>query len=91
MPVDPSLLAEEGYNDVPPRSAGSLPQSAVSRQLPMNEDINETFTVDQIPGRWGRNLSFLRWMDGTCSWEPRENLLDDNLIETFEEEYEGSG
>ncbi|KAK0369696.1 DUF3435 domain protein [Colletotrichum abscissum] len=28
-------------------------------------------------------------MDGTCSWEPRENLLDDNLIETFEEEYAG--
>jgi hypothetical protein len=31
----------------------------------------------------------LRWLDGSYSWEPRENILDDDLVEKFEKEYKG--
>ncbi|KAK2764804.1 DUF3435 domain protein [Colletotrichum kahawae] len=72
-----------------PRSDSPLPQSTIQRQPATKNDVDETFTVDRILGRWGRNLFFLRWFDGTYSWEPRENLLDDDLVETFEKEYEG--
>ncbi|KZL63522.1 DUF3435 domain protein [Colletotrichum tofieldiae] len=49
----------------------------------------ETFAVDCILGRWHKNLFFLQWLDGTYGWEPRENILDDNLIKDFEEHYDG--
>ncbi|KZL81211.1 hypothetical protein CI238_13164 [Colletotrichum incanum] len=49
----------------------------------------ETFAVDCILGRWRKKLFFLRWLDGTYGWEPRENILDDNLIKNFEECYDG--
>lgn len=61
------------------------------RQPATKDDVDEAFTVDRILGRWGRNVFFKRWVDGTYSWEPREDLLDDDPVETFEKEYEGLG
>ncbi|KAH6881106.1 hypothetical protein B0T10DRAFT_531651 [Thelonectria olida] len=47
------------------------------------------YLIDCLLGRWGKDLFFLRWQDGSYGWEPRDNILDDDLIEKFETEYQG--
>ncbi|XEV04772.1 hypothetical protein FSHL1_010059 [Fusarium sambucinum] len=55
------------------------------------EDISqeEAYSVDCLLGRWGKDLFYLRWLDGSHGWEPRENILDDDLLRQFEESYRG--
>ena len=31
----------------------------------------------------------MKWFDGSCSWEPRKNILDDELIEDLRRDYRG--
>jgi hypothetical protein len=47
------------------------------------------YLVDHLLGRWGKDLFFLRWQDGSYGWEPQYNILNDNLIEKFEKEHDG--
>ncbi|EGU76075.1 hypothetical protein FOXB_13413 [Fusarium oxysporum f. sp. conglutinans Fo5176] len=49
----------------------------------------ETYQVECLLGRWGRDLFYLRWLDGSYSWEPRENILDEELLQEFEKGYRG--
>jgi hypothetical protein len=49
----------------------------------------EAYSVDCLLGRWGKDLFYLRWLDGSYGWEPRENILDEDLIRQFEESYQG--
>lgn len=52
--------------------------------------VNEgEYFIDRLLGRWGKDLFFLRWQDGSHGWEPRHNILDDDLIENFEVTYQG--
>ncbi|KAF5529560.1 chromo domain-containing protein, partial [Fusarium mexicanum] len=55
------------------------------------EDISqeEAYSVDCLLGRWGKDLFYLKWLDGSYGWEPRENILDDELLRQFEESYRG--
>ncbi len=41
---------------------------------------NEAYPVDCLLDKWGRDWFFVKWLDGTCSWEPRENIEDMELI-----------
>ncbi|KAK2778946.1 DUF3435 domain protein [Colletotrichum kahawae] len=63
--------------------------SAAEHPIENSTKEGDTFSVDRILGRWGRNLFFLRWDDGTHSWEPRGNILDEQMLESFEENYVG--
>ena len=55
----------------------------------LRKESNNEYPVDCLLGKW-RGLYFVKWVeDGCYSWEPRENILDDELVENFEEKYEG--
>jgi hypothetical protein len=34
-------------------------------------------------------LFYLKWLDRSYGWEPRENIVDEDLIRQFEESYQG--
>jgi hypothetical protein len=53
---------------------------------PVHED---EYLVGCLLGRWGKNLFYLRWLDGTYGWEPRKNILDCDLLRRFEDRYAG--
>ncbi|CVL08763.1 uncharacterized protein FMAN_06804 [Fusarium mangiferae] len=56
------------------------------QQDPLQE---QTYSVDCLLGRWGKDLFYLKWLDGSYGWEPRENILDEELVQDFEESYRG--
>ncbi|KEY74534.1 hypothetical protein S7711_11538 [Stachybotrys chartarum IBT 7711] len=53
------------------------------------DDGADIYQVECILARWGKNLFFLRWSDGTTGWEPRRNILDKQLLGSFEMQYQG--
>jgi hypothetical protein len=46
------------------------------------------YTVDRLLDKWG-NWFFVRWFDGSCTWEPRENIRDNELIRRLNKEHGG--
>jgi hypothetical protein len=51
----------------------------------------DAYPVDCLLGKWGGSY-FVKWaQDGCYSWEPRGNILDDELVATFERNYTGFG
>lgn len=85
-------------------SSGSSPTSGVGATKAINAELRrdealafdqvdsaqqEAYSVDCLLGRWGKDLFFLRWLDGSYGWEPRENILDEELVRQFEESYKG--
>ncbi|KAK0747298.1 hypothetical protein B0T21DRAFT_354048, partial [Apiosordaria backusii] len=46
------------------------------------------FTVDRLLDRW-KGWFYVKWFDGSCSWEPRKNILDPGLIEDLERNHRG--
>jgi hypothetical protein len=46
------------------------------------------YPVDCLLDKW-RGWFFVKWLDGSCSWEPRENVLDDILIDDLQERHAG--
>lgn len=57
--------------------------------LPVKADSTGIYQIECILERWGKNLIFLQWSDGTAGWEPRRNVLDKHLLGDFEEKYQG--
>jgi hypothetical protein len=49
---------------------------------------NDVYTVDCLLDKW-HNWFFVRWFDGSCTWEPRENIQDNELIRELNKEYGG--
>lgn len=50
--------------------------------------VKEQFTVDRLIDEW-RGWFYVKWLDGSCSWEPRKNVLDKALIEDLRRDYKG--
>ncbi|CAK7202013.1 hypothetical protein SEUCBS139899_004731 [Sporothrix eucalyptigena] len=49
----------------------------------------DEYLVDCLLGKW-RGSYFVKWaQDGCYSWEPGGNILDDELVTTFEKDYRG--
>lgn len=46
-------------------------------------------TLDYILERICRNTLLVRWEDMSCTWEPRNNLLDEELVQLFEAQNKG--
>jgi hypothetical protein len=53
------------------------------------ENDTEVYGVECLLERRGKNDFFLEWADGSTGWEPRENILDMEMIEMFESTYQG--
>ncbi|KAB5581217.1 hypothetical protein GE09DRAFT_1021124 [Coniochaeta sp. 2T2.1] len=49
---------------------------------------NDVYTVDCLLDKWS-NWFFVRWFDGSCTWEPRENIRDNELIRKLNKEHGG--
>ena len=51
----------------------------------------DEYLVDCLLGKWGGSY-FVKWaQEGCYSWEPRGNILDDELVATFEKDSTGFG
>jgi len=48
------------------------------------------YTVDCLLDEW-KNWFYVKWGDGSCSWQPRGNILDDELIKNVRMNYKGLG
>ncbi|KAB5550744.1 hypothetical protein GE09DRAFT_1033211 [Coniochaeta sp. 2T2.1] len=48
----------------------------------------DVYEVDCLLDKWS-NWFFVRWFDGSCTWEPRENIRDNELIRTLNREHGG--
>ena len=64
-------------------------------KVPKNLAENEEHQVDCLLDKWrdsaGKVWFYVRWFDKSCSWEPEEHILDDNLIEDLEKRHGGLG
>jgi hypothetical protein len=65
----------------------SLADSSDSQMLGTAQQ--EHYTFDRLLGRWAKNTFLIRWLDGSRTWEPRENILDTERLEKFETHYAG--
>ena len=101
-PFDPVILSAstDSANDIFETNISTLepePIDGVGAESPSSRGeaagqcnpADKDYPVDCLLGRWGANSFFVKWLDGTYTWEPRENILDDELIEAFEESYKG--
>lgn len=50
---------------------------------------NDVHIVASLLARWKRGTYFLKWADGTTSWEPKRNFFDRQMIDDFEATYRG--
>jgi hypothetical protein len=102
LPVDPQLISgvdittpwepvSSTSTDTGSTEVTIVEQSTDDTQPHDPHDLSdqEAYLVDSLLGRWGKSLFYLRWLDGSYSWEPRENILDDELVRRFEESYQG--
>ncbi|KAK3935061.1 hypothetical protein QBC46DRAFT_424220 [Diplogelasinospora grovesii] len=48
------------------------------------------YLVDCLLDKWG-GWFFVKWLDGSRTWEPEENILDDMLIDDFAKRHRGLG
>ncbi|KAB5515368.1 hypothetical protein GE09DRAFT_1046046 [Coniochaeta sp. 2T2.1] len=48
----------------------------------------DVYKVDCLLDKWS-NWFFVRWFDGSCTWEPRENIRDNELIRKLNKEHGG--
>jgi len=48
------------------------------------------YTADRLLDEW-KGWFYVLWLDGSRSWQPRENILDDNLIKDLRAERRGLG
>jgi len=72
---------EDAMVEPPPSWLEAMSQSSPA--------LDEAYPVDCLLDKWGENWFFVQWIDGSCSWEPRENILDEKLIEKLKKEYKG--
>jgi len=49
---------------------------------------DEAYSVECLLERHG-DWFYVKWSDGSCSWEPRDNILDDGLIQELKNEHRG--
>ncbi|CAM1508796.1 Fc.00g056440.m01.CDS01 [Cosmosporella sp. VM-42] len=100
VPIDPLLaIANRGSSLEPPTSTPVQQAEAMEKTELCHSDAEASeqselvpekeYPVDRLLGRWGKDLFYLRWLDGSYGWEPRENILDDELIRQFEKGYKG--
>jgi hypothetical protein len=47
------------------------------------------YPVDCILKKWKKNDFLIRWLDGSCSWVVRADILDEDLLKDFEASYLG--
>ncbi|KAI1839415.1 hypothetical protein JX266_014374 [Neoarthrinium moseri] len=49
-----------------------------------------SYAIDCILERWKKDVFLVRWLgDGSSSWVPQSDILDDDLLEAFENNYSG--
>nr|CEG04721.1 unnamed protein product [Fusarium clavum]CEG05819.1 unnamed protein product [Fusarium clavum] len=102
LPVDPQLVSGDDITtpwepvsaistDTGPMEVTIVERSNDDTQPHYPHDLSEqeAYLVDSLLGRWGKGLFYLRWLDGSYGWEPRENILDDELVRRFDESYQG--
>lgn len=71
--ADPANRPEEGGD-------------TASQHSPANSNLHP---VDRLLDKWGRDDFYVQWLDGTCSWEPRKNIEDPNLIKALNKTHRG--
>jgi len=96
--IDPSLsgmpMAFGVSKDTSPIPSTETPGPEVLPLLPEgpreSDAPSEDYPVDCLLDKWG-GWVFVKWLDGTCSWEPRSNILDGRLIKNLKDEHKGLG
>ena len=72
-----------------------LKTTRIVLKTPKRPMENEEHPVDYLLDKWkdsqGKVWYYVRWLDNSCSWEPEEHILDDNLIEDLEKRHKGLG
>jgi hypothetical protein len=52
----------------------------------------DEYELDKILGKWcrrGKELVFVKWLDGSTTWKPPNGMGNDQLVKQFEREYQG--
>ncbi|KAK4176555.1 hypothetical protein QBC36DRAFT_378420 [Triangularia setosa] len=63
------------------------PAHATSEMIPCSPD-GKHYTVGRLLDRW-KGRFCVKLFNGSCSWEPRKNILDSGLIEDLERNHGG--
>lgn len=97
LPLDPALQFDTrdpqgGQGTVTPRKPKTM---RIVVKMPKRPAKNGEHPVDCLLDKWkdseGRAWFYVRWSDGSCSWEPEEHILDDSLIDDLEKGHRGLG
>ncbi|KAI6082452.1 hypothetical protein F4821DRAFT_247161 [Hypoxylon rubiginosum] len=68
------------------------PPAGINHDEPVciHDGSDPSYAIDCILERWGRDLFLIKWWDdGSYWWVPRENILDEELLQKFEAEFKG--
>ena len=52
------------------------------------DEDSDIYTVKRLLARW-RTWYFVAWEDGSHSWQPKRNMLNQKMVDDFEATYEG--
>lgn len=74
--------SKDAVAESPPDSPGTTDQRSPGQQ--------KDYPVECLLDKWA-GWFFVKWLDGSCSWEPLENVLDDKLIDDLEARHRGLG
>ncbi|ETS76611.1 hypothetical protein PFICI_11998 [Pestalotiopsis fici W106-1] len=100
-PVSTDLIDPELLRGAPPTPPTSIPEACSPLVLGGGTPGDVTghrestpeppsYAIDCILERWKKDVFLVRWLEyGSSSWVPRSDILDDDLLEAFENNYSG--
>jgi hypothetical protein len=88
--IDPEILTP---TDSAPEAC-SLHAADSDASIDATDDTNSSpeppsYTIDCILEKWKKDFFLTRWLDGSCLWVLRADILDENLLTDFEAGYLG--
>lgn len=85
-PSGPAGLEDVALTSPSFNSRDSKPACDASEITQCSQD--EHYGVDCLLDEW-KGWFYVKWLDGSCSWEPRKNILDDTLIKDVRRDSRG--
>ncbi|KAM7184934.1 hypothetical protein V8F33_012700 [Rhypophila sp. PSN 637] len=61
-------------------------KGAAHQENPLADNL---YSVEVLLDRWRQDYFYVKWLDGTCSWEPRETIEDRALIKALNKTHRG--
>ncbi|KAI3319585.1 hypothetical protein HD806DRAFT_538937 [Xylariaceae sp. AK1471] len=65
----------------------SATDPSIDFEQPDSMDVDKHYVVDCILERWNKNLFLLRWLEDGSSWWVQRKDINDDLVQSFEENY----